>query len=104
MKLWENLSESHKKALLEAQKRPKTEEHRAKIGRKGFVMLQHVSSGDIIRVSRDDERLSSTEWVNPRKIKPEPKYKCNHCNVVTTPSNLKRWHNDNCKQRKRNEN
>ncbi len=26
------------------------------------------------------------------------KIKCNYCNTVTTPGNLKRWHNDNCKE------
>lgn len=104
LRLWERRSDDHKAALLESQKRPKTPEHRSKIGRKGLAMLQSVVTGDIIRVGRDDPRASSVDWVNPRKLNPEPKFKCDHCDVTTTRSNLKRWHNDNCKQRKHNEN
>jgi hypothetical protein len=31
--------------------------------------------------------------------KNQQKYKCNHCDVVTIPANIKRWHNDNCKKK-----
>jgi hypothetical protein len=27
------------------------------------------------------------------------KYKCQHCDTITIPGNLKRWHNDNCKKK-----
>lgn len=101
---WESRSEEHRRALLESQRLPKTAEHKAKLGRKGMLMLQHVFTGDIIRVDRADVRVSSGDWVNPRKLNPELKQKCTHCDVVTTPANLKRWHNDNCKQRKHYEN
>lgn len=30
-----------------------------------------------------------------------PKYACSVCGMLTTASNLKRWHNENCKPRKR---
>ena len=30
----------------------------------------------------------------------QTRYKCAHCNIVTTPGNIKRWHNDVCKKRK----
>lgn len=80
-------------------KKPKTKNHREKIGRKGLVMLQHTITGEIVRVLQTDSRLNSTDWVNPRKITPEKKYKCLYCEVITTPSNLKRWHNDNCKRK-----
>lgn len=29
----------------------------------------------------------------------QQKYKCHHCDVITIPANLKRWHNDKCKKR-----
>lgn len=79
--------------------KPKSVEHRAKIGRKGMVMLQNVDTLEIVRVPYDDERLKSNDWVNPKKITPEKKYKCKYCSVVTTKGLLSRWHNDNCKNR-----
>lgn len=103
LRLWENRSEEHQKALLTAQKLPKTPEHKSKIGRKGMIMLQSIITGDIIRVDQSDVRISSEEWVNPRKLNPELKRKCAHCDIVTTSANLKRWHNDKCKQRKYHE-
>lgn len=81
-------------------KQPKSSEHRSKIGRSGLVMLQNVKTLEIIRVSRLDERLQSPDWINPRKLKPENKMKCDYCDIVTTASNLKRWHNAKCKKRK----
>lgn len=104
LRLWENRSEDHRKALLAAQKLPKSKDHRSKIGRKGMVMLQNIISGEIIRVEKTDPRVGTSEWANPRTLNPEPKYKCKYCDVVTTSANLKRWHNDKCKQRKRDEN
>jgi hypothetical protein len=79
-------------------KKPKSKEHRQKIGRKGLIMLQNKNTMETVRVSRDEAKSFANEWVNPRKVKPEPKYKCVHCNVVTNKGNLNRWHNDNCKQ------
>jgi hypothetical protein len=81
-------------------KKPKSAEHRSKIGRKGYVMLQNKYTLEIVRVLNNDYRVNSEDWINPRKLKPENKMKCDHCDIVTTASNLKRWHNDNCKKRK----
>jgi hypothetical protein len=100
LRIWEKRSEAHQTALLASQKLPKSAEHKAKIGRKGLIMLQNVITGEIIRVQETDARVKSHEWINPRKLNPEPKTKCAHCDVVTTNANLKRWHNDKCKQRK----
>ena len=81
-------------------KLPKSEEHKAKIGRKGLVMLQNIDTLKIIRVSREEANtLDETMWLNPRKIKPEATFKCKHCDIVTTKGNLSRWHNDNCKHK-----
>jgi hypothetical protein len=80
-------------------KREKTPEHKAKIGRRGLTMLQHIDTKEIIRVSLTDIRCGDSNWVNPRKIKPEKKYKCDYCDIITTASNLKRWHNENCKEK-----
>lgn len=81
-------------------RKPKSEGHRAKIGRKGLVMFQNIETLEIVRVSYEEaSKLNPEVWVNPRKLKPENKSKCEHCDVVTTASNLKRWHNENCKQK-----
>jgi len=104
IKLWENRSEEHKNALLLSQKKSKTPEHKAKIGRKGMIMLQNVVSGEIIRIDKTDPRAHSKKWVHPRKLKPETKHACIHCGIITTCGNLKRWHNDNCKHKDTYEN
>jgi hypothetical protein len=85
-------------------KRKKTDDHKRKIGRKGFTMLQHTETKEFVRVSLSDPRCGDVNWVNPRKLKPEAKYKCVYCDVVTTASNLKRWHNENCKRKLDHEN
>ncbi|MCK5537943.1 MAG: hypothetical protein KAI79_14040 [Bacteroidales bacterium] len=32
-------------------------------------------------------------------MKKLPKYKCTYCDMITTKPNLKRWHNENCKEK-----
>lgn len=80
-------------------KKTKTAEHRKKISRPGFIMLQNIHTSEIIRVAKTDCRSSSDEWINPKKFKKERKYKCIHCGILANGGNLKRWHNDNCKKR-----
>jgi hypothetical protein len=78
----------------------KTKEHKEKIGRPGYVMLQNTETLQIVRIHKNNlVNYPSAKWVNPRKITPEKKYKCSHCDVVTSMGNLKRWHEDNCKQK-----
>jgi len=100
LKTWENRSETHSRNLLISQKKSKTLEHRAKIGRGGLIMLQNINTLEIIRVPKTDTRVNMNVWVNPRKIVAEKKHKCEQCDMVTSAGNLKRWHNDNCKKRK----
>ena len=80
-------------------KKPKTKDHRDKIGRKGLGMLQHIHTKEIIRVPLTDQRFNSSDWVHPKKLNPEQKYKCDYCDIVTISGNLKRWHNDKCKRK-----
>lgn len=94
--IWNVRSDESKARYLEAVRRPKTSEHKEKIGRKGLVMLQNVNTLEIVRVVAG---TLGPEWVNPRKLKPEAKHKCDHCDIVTTASMLKRWHNENCKRK-----
>lgn len=37
-----------------------------------------------------------------RTLRNQPKKKCRHCTVMADPSNLARWHNDNCKHKPKN--
>lgn len=76
--------------------KPKSDDHKAKLGRKGLIMLQNKDTLEIVRVPTDSN-LDRSVWLNPKKIKPEDKFKCKHCDIVTIKANLKRWHNENCK-------
>lgn len=94
--------ETIKKWVNEVAKKPKTPEHRSKIaaGSKGYLVFQNIQTMELIRISREKSiDLDKNLWVHPRKLKPEIKFKCDHCEIITTKSNLKRWHNQNCKKR-----
>jgi len=79
--------------------KPKTEEHKKLIGRKGLVMIQNTRTLEIRRVSKNEADQLGEDWVNPRTITPEKKFKCDYCDAVTNKGNLKRWHNENCKHK-----
>jgi hypothetical protein len=79
-------------------KLPRSEEHKSKIGRKGLAMLQNIHTLEIIRDFPED--YDPEIWVNPKKITPDKQYKCEHCSMITSNSNIKRWHNDKCKHKK----
>lgn len=99
-RLWERRTEEHKCKLLEAQRRPKSKEHREKIGRKGYVVVRNTQTNEIQRMMKDDERLKTGLWVNPNKSVIPDKYECMHCKKLCSKPNLNRWHNDNCKGKK----
>jgi hypothetical protein len=47
----------------------KSPEHRAKIGRKGLIMLKNKDTGEVIRIPREDkETYDDTIWTNPYKL------------------------------------
>lgn len=94
--------ETIKKWIDEVAKKPKTSEHRLKIaaGSRGFLVFQNTQTMEIIRIDRESsENLNKNLWVHPRKLKPETKFKCDHCEIITTKACLKRWHNQNCKKK-----
>lgn len=62
--------------------RKKSESHRRNLG------LSHVGS------FRSDEQKTNIST----GCKNQPKEACPHCGLITTRSNLKRWHGDNCKK------
>ena len=50
--------------------------------------------GDNNPSRRDDVRHKISTKL---KGKPKPKITCPHCNIIEQPSNMYRWHNENCK-------
>lgn len=101
-----SFTDIHKKKIGERSKKlftgiPKTEEHKKKIGRKGFVML-HKKNHKSKRIKRTDKNfnlLLENGW-STKAINKEKKYKCDYCPIITTKGNLTRWHNENCKHKK----
>jgi predicted RNA-binding protein YlxR (DUF448 family) len=79
-------------------KKPKSAEHRKKIGRKGLIMLQNVNTKESIRIPKEEAaKLDNKIWVNPTKINPGKKVKCKYCGKESNVGNIKRWHDENCK-------
>ena len=81
----------------------KSAEHKAKIGRKGMIMLKNRNTGECIRIPRGDSANYDQAWVPLAKLSAESaeEHECVHCGVKSkSVGNLARWHNDNCKLRK----
>lgn len=77
---------------------PKSEDHKIKIGRKGLVMLKNFSTGESIRISKEESiNFDPTIWKNPSTQ--QEKISCIHCGVKSNGGNIKRWHNENCKNK-----
>lgn len=81
----------------------KSESHKKKIGRKGLCMIQNVYTKEIKRVNKNEIgiKYDEKEWVNPKKITPEKKVKCKYCDMISIQGMITRWHNDNCKHKKK---
>lgn len=77
-------------------KRPKSAEHRKKIGRSGFKMLKNIHTGESIRVSVGDV-YDDIVWKNPAHD--QKRSSCVHCGKESTVGNINRWHNTNCKNK-----
>lgn len=92
--------------VIKVAKKPKTSEHKVKIGRKGMIMLINIQTNDVIRIYKSDKHLyDESIWKNNRTQASLINWTCIHCNKSGVgASNYKRWHNDNCKYRKIDEN
>lgn len=54
-------------------KKPKSTEHKIKIGRKGFIMLKNAMTGECIRVKKEDKILyDMNDWYNPYTLAKMP--------------------------------
>lgn len=82
-------------------KKPKSKEHREKIGRanRGFVTIKNKNTKECVRIPR--EQLSDydlTIWLSPSKIH-QKRIKCKYCGIESTVGNINRWHNEKCKHK-----
>lgn len=78
--------------------KPKSPEHRAKIGRKGFIMLKNITTGESIRIKKEDKHMyDSSIWKNPFSCTTSPVLTCPRCGKVGKgKANMTRWHFENC--------
>lgn len=90
---------------------PKSDAHKNKIGRTGLIMLKNLETGKSIRIKKEDKFQYDDIWVSPYSYTLTKNKEnnivaiCPHCNYTSTPSStMKRWHFDNCKNRKNHEN
>lgn len=108
-------TEETKQKISQANKGNKlTEEHKAAISNrrkgkatrpKGFTMsaetrlkLSQARKGKSWGYKHSDNtKQIMSEW---QKGVPKPKFRCEHCGKEMSLMNLKRWHGDNCKQKK----
>ena len=80
-------------------KKPKSDEHKKKICRKGLVMLKNINTNECIRIPKEDVlNYDSNIWKNPSAIK-QKREKCKYCGIESVSGNIKRWHNERCKQK-----
>ena len=82
-------------------KLPMTEEHKliVSIANKDKIMLKNFDTGEVLKVDRLDLDLYDVNiWKNPATI--QKRASCEHCGITSTVGNIVRWHNDNCKERK----
>jgi hypothetical protein len=77
-------------------KKPKTKDHRKKIGRKGLVMIKNIHTNEVFRIPAAEAATYDKDvWKNPAVH--QKRIKCVHCGMESVAGNIKRWHNDNCK-------
>lgn len=51
-------------------KKPKTKEHKEKIGRKGMIMLKNIHTDECVRVDKErKQEYDSSIWMNPFAVK-----------------------------------
>lgn len=85
---------------------PKSEEHKKKIGRKGFMMIKNLNTGECLRILVNDRcDYDKKIWVTPFKYKSVhdgfDKIECKYCNKIFKKCSMfYRWHDTNCKEYK----
>lgn len=79
-------------------KKPKSAEHKNKIGRKNMIMLKNINSGECIRIHQDESKnYDSSIWISPIKAaNGGKKSKCTYCGFESFGGIISQYHNDNC--------
>ena len=89
--------ENHKRWVETVAKMPKSNAHKAKIGRSNMIMLKNIETCESIRVHRSNSYQFDPEiWKNPAAIS-QKQDTCIYCKITSNSGNIKRWHNENCK-------
>lgn len=80
-------------------KKPKSNEHREKIGRKNLIMLTNINTGESIRIHKlDKHEYDSSIWKDTRSLASLKSWRCEYCGKEGVGTfNYKRWHGENCK-------
>jgi len=74
--------------------------HKRKIGRKGFMQLKSILTGESVRIRISDRHLyDESIWKNPYALAVKMKHTCPYCGISCTIANFNRWHNNNCKHK-----
>jgi hypothetical protein len=70
-----------------------------RIGRKGFTTIKNIETDVCLRVPIIElDKYNKDIWKNPSAIK-QATSTCIYCGKVSVNGNIKRWHNENCKNR-----
>lgn len=80
---------------------PATDKQKAAASRtsRGKIVLKNVNTGVTIKVDKSDKVLYDKNiWKNPAAIS-QRKDRCVYCGIESVAGNIKRWHNENCKQK-----
>lgn len=103
-----NISENGLKSWIEkVAKQANSELQKKSLGErnKQFITIQNKITLEKLYIDRNIIHEYDNEiWVNPKKITPDKKSVCEHCGIITNSGNIKRWHNENCKRKIKNEN
>ena len=81
--------------------KPASEKQKQTVSRlsKNKVMLKHIITGEVKKVDKKDLHLyNRQEWKNPSAIK-QRRDICIYCGKESVAGNIKRWHNNNCKEK-----
>lgn len=68
---WLKRSPESKQKYMDSVSKPKTEEHKRKIGRKGFITLKSLKTGKCCRIKKEiyEKEYDKFEWVHPGRWK-----------------------------------
>lgn len=87
--------------ILKVASKPASEKQKQTISQlsKNKVMLKNIETGEIKKVDKSEIwKYNLDEWKNPAAIN-QRRDVCVYCGKESVAGNIKRWHNENCKER-----